>query len=105
MPKHGVSQFEVEEGNVKEKLVKLAAMSIDMPLQSQINQLLQDAENATQQGGKAMVGMVNSINEIRNEITGTAKVIHRLDAARAACAVWLATSRAALAISSIAVAT
>ncbi|POA75945.1 methyl-accepting chemotaxis protein [Pseudomonas sp. DP16D-R1] len=37
-----------------------------------------DAENATQQGEKAMVGMVNGINDIRDEITNTAKVIHRL---------------------------
>ena len=37
-----------------------------------------DAESATQQGEKAMVGMVNGINDIRDEITNTAKVIHRL---------------------------
>lgn len=39
-----------------------------------------DAENATQQGEKAMLGMVKSINDIRDEITGTASVIHRLEA-------------------------
>jgi methyl-accepting chemotaxis protein len=39
-----------------------------------------EAENATQQGEKAMIGMVQSINEIRDEITGTAVVIHQLEA-------------------------
>ncbi|WP_438810783.1 methyl-accepting chemotaxis protein [Pseudomonas laurentiana] len=39
-----------------------------------------DAENATQQGEKAMVSMVKSIHDIRDEITDTASVIHRLEA-------------------------
>lgn len=47
---------------------------------AQAAQAADDAENATRQGEKAMVGMVNCINEIRSEITGTAKVIHRLAA-------------------------
>ncbi len=38
-----------------------------------------DAERATQQGEKAMLGMVKSINDIRDEITSAAKVIHRLE--------------------------
>jgi methyl-accepting chemotaxis protein len=47
---------------------------------AQAAQAADDAEHATLQGEKAMVGIVNCINEIRSEITGTAKVIHRLAA-------------------------
>ncbi|MCY1394887.1 Methyl-accepting chemotaxis protein CtpH [compost metagenome] len=39
-----------------------------------------DAEQATQQGEQAMVGMVNCIHDVRDEITSTAKVIHQLEA-------------------------
>lgn len=38
------------------------------------------AEQATQQGEQAMVGMVNCIHDLRDEITDTARVIHQLEA-------------------------
>ena len=39
-----------------------------------------ESEQATQQGEQAMVGMVNCIHDVRDEITSTAKVIHQLEA-------------------------
>ncbi|AOE83191.1 chemotaxis protein component [Pseudomonas sp. TCU-HL1] len=38
-----------------------------------------DAEQAAQQGEQAMVGMVSCINDVRDEITSTARVIHQLE--------------------------